>query len=145
MGDLSDAVAATDGPWALAAIAVIGLYVLLWRYAGQILTLLHENRENAEKAVEVAASVQQDVQDITTAIATNHGSKSLGDAVDRLSTWMLTHLEESRQDAAALAVLRNEFIQHLLDVGADKQHIQTTLTEIDERLSEIEAKQKKGA
>jgi len=145
VGDLADAVAATDGPWALAAIAVIGLYVLLWRYSGQIIGLLQENRDRAEVAVEKAEVVHQEVRDISSAIVTNHGSKNLGDAVDRLSQWMLLHLEEARDDAEELRVLKREFIAHISQTDMDRASIRRTLAEVDERLGHLETKQKKGA
>jgi len=144
VGDLADAVAATDGPWALAAIAVIGLYVLLWRYSGQILTLLKESRDRAVVAVEKAEVVHQEVKDISSSIMTNHGSKNLGDAIDRLSQWMLLHLEESRDDAEALRILKREFIAHIAQTDNDRDVLRKTLSEVDERLAHLEAKQKKG-
>lgn len=64
-------VEAADSGWAVLAIFLLGLYVLAWRYGGEALTLLRSTHDTAEH--------------VATSIVTNHGSKNLGDAVDRLT------------------------------------------------------------
>lgn len=71
MDSLVEAVQAADGPWPVLAIAIIGLYVLVWRFGGRLITLLQAQHV--------------ETKNISDSIITNHGSKNIGDAVDRLT------------------------------------------------------------
>jgi hypothetical protein len=71
MDSLARAVEAADGPWPVLAIAVIGLYVLAWKFGKDFLSILKANHAETKH--------------ISESIVTNHGSKNLGDAVDRLT------------------------------------------------------------
>jgi ubiquinone biosynthesis protein UbiJ len=63
--------AGANGPWPVIALAVLGGYVILWKFGNQILGLLQQTHAEA--------------RNISESIVTNHGSKNLGDAVDRLT------------------------------------------------------------
>lgn len=139
MDPLARAVEAADGPWPVFAIAIIGLYVLIWRFGGQLLRVAQENNGLARGAVTTATKAHQQIREVSEQIVTNHGSKNLGDAIDRLSEWMLLHLEESRNSDEALSTLRSSFVQHIAETDAVRTTLTTTLTEIDERLAALEA------
>lgn len=99
MEDLVKAVQAADGPWPVLAIAILGVYVLLWRFGGKILDVVKE-------ANTTAAAAHAEARSISKSIVTNHGSKNIGDAIDRLTESMsdvqarLTRLEGFHSDAA---------------------------------------------
>lgn len=99
MDPLVEAVEAADGPWPVLAIAIIGLYVLVWRFGGKILLLAQEGNRTA-------AAAHQRVEYVAESIVTNHGSKNLGEAVDRLTEQVgllharMSTLEERFDDAA---------------------------------------------
>lgn len=78
MNDLSRVIEATDSAWALSAIFLIGIYSLLWKFGGEMLSLARENNHVAKQAAAAA-------EDVKTSIITNRGSKNIGDAVDRLT------------------------------------------------------------
>lgn len=71
MDALAQAVEAADGPWPVLAIALIGLYALFWKFGNQILVAVREGHAETKQ--------------ISESIVTNHGSKNIGDAVDRLT------------------------------------------------------------
>lgn len=74
----ADAVQAADDGWAVLAIAIIGLYVLLWRFGGQMLALARDTNDKAN-------STHEKTDKITSAIITNHASKNIGDAIDKIT------------------------------------------------------------
>lgn len=112
MDSLARAVEAADGPWPVIAIGLIGVYVLVWRFGGQILATVREINTTATAAHTEARSISE-------SILTNHGSKNLGDAVDRLY--------ETVQD------LRSE-------LGSVRDDLRVTQERIDERFETIESK-----
>lgn len=138
MDPLARAVEAADGPWPVFAIAILGLYVLVWRFGGQLLNVARDNNDLAKGAVTTATKAHEQIKQVSDSIVTNHGSKNLGDAIDRLSEWMLLHLEESRNDAEALTTLRTSFIHHIAETDGDREKIRTTLSDIDDRLTALE-------
>lgn len=78
MDSLVEAVKAADGPWPVLAIAIIGLYFLVYRFGGQLIALAHEGNDTA-------AAAHLEVKQVAESIVTNHGSKNIGDAIDRLT------------------------------------------------------------
>ena len=93
-----------NGPWPVIALAVLGGYIILWKFGNQIITLLQKNQAVTEAA-------HAEAKNISDSIITNHGSKNLGDAIDRLTenvgtikTYVegldarLTHLEDVEQE-----------------------------------------------
>lgn len=78
MDSLVNAVEAADGVWPVVAIAIIGLYVLIYRFGGQLLTHVKENTEITQAASEKATEISEN-------ISTNHDSTGIGHAVDLLT------------------------------------------------------------
>lgn len=76
--DVARTIEAADSGWALAAIFLLGIYALLWKFGRELLELARTNQQ-------VAQDNHQKTTEITESIRTNHGSKNLGDAVDRLT------------------------------------------------------------
>jgi hypothetical protein len=126
MDPLARAVEAANGPWPVLAIFILCFSVLTWKLAIPLLRMTRESHEATEQ-------IKQD-------IVTNHGSKNIGDAIDRLTEWMLQHLEESRTEAAQVADLRREFVVHLVDSGESKAGVTEALARLDERLGQLENK-----
>lgn len=110
MDGIAAIVEAADSGWALAAIFLIGIYVLLWKFGGEMLRLSRENHDFARENNEVTKKVAKD-------IVTNHGSKNLGDAIDRLTEWMMSHMEESEKDSAKLDAIEREQAQMSARLG----------------------------
>lgn len=145
MKDLASVLDAIDHPGAVFGILAIGLYLLLWKYGGELLKLsrrnsaiIRESHEIAKEARDVAVSAETKVDDIGTAIVTNHGSKNLGDAIDRLTEWMMLHMRESRASDERMAQLRQEVILHLASAGVAEEKIAQALADLDERMNRIE-------
>lgn len=107
---VGDVVAAADSGWAITAIFLIGLYVLLWKYGGELIRALRANTEMTKKAAEVTEGVAE-------SIVTNHGSKNLGDAIDRLTEWVAQHMIDSDRIDAGVArtLLQQRELKKALD------------------------------
>ena len=64
---------AVGSSWsAIALLVLIGLFLLLWKFGRDIIKALRDNTSKTER--------------IQASIKTNHGSKNIGDAIDRLTT-----------------------------------------------------------
>lgn len=71
--DIIRLVEAVGNSWsAIALVVLIGLFLLLWKFGRDIIKALQENTRKTDR--------------IQASIKTNHGSKNIGDAVDRLTT-----------------------------------------------------------
>jgi len=92
-------VASADSGWAIAAIFLIGSFGLLWKFGNDILGLLKENNRMTQAA-------QLQTEHISHSIITNHGSKNLGDAIDRLTgeVWRIRDEQTS---------MRSELTEHI--------------------------------
>lgn len=78
MDALARAIEAADSGWAVLAIFIIGLYVLVWKYGGQMLALVKDSNHVANQA-------HEEVKQITKSIITNHDSRNIGDAIDKIT------------------------------------------------------------
>lgn len=117
---------AADSGWAVLAIALIGAYVLLWKYGGELLKALHENTEVTKETKAAAEGVAE-------SIVTNHGSRNLGDAIDRLTEWMSMHIVESRNAEEQFKELNKDFYSHLNDYSQWMEDVSEALTKLTEQ------------
>lgn len=118
MDGISEIVEAADSGWALAAIFLIGIYLLLWKYGGEMLRLSRENN-----------LVTKNVAD---SIVTNHGSKNLGDAVDRLteSVWSVQADLKAIENEQALTSAK--LGHHLVAYSVDSAELRLRLHELQQ-------------
>lgn len=140
MDSLADMVKAADNGWAVLAIIILGMYVLAWRFGGEILRLARENNAAVKRTQVAAEETRTETQAISENIITNHGSKNLGDAIDRITDWMLMHLEESREADRRLSELRKEFISHLVSGNQTLTRVEEKLVDLDTRVEAVEDK-----
>lgn len=91
MDSLARAVEAADSGWPVLAIAIIGLYVLMWKFGGQMLALARDTNDKANSTHEKASK-------ITESIITNHDSRNIGDAIDKITD----AIHELRADVTAI-------------------------------------------
>ena len=70
MDDIISVMEAANSVWPVLALAVLGVLMLIWKFGGQLIQLQHENLEASRK-------LARDIQ-------TNHGSKNVGQAIDRI-------------------------------------------------------------
>lgn len=116
---LAEVVQAADSGWAITAIFLLGIYVLLWKFGGEVLQLVRDINTTAHHANKTAVANKKQVEDIATSIVTNHGSKNLGDAVDRITEWMLSHMAETREANEKLTALSDRLEEHIGDSRKD--------------------------
>jgi hypothetical protein len=134
-----------DSAWKVFTIFLIGIYVLLWKYGGELVKLARENNTEAKQAhrvartaSETAVEVRNEARQISKNIVTNHGSKNLGDAIDRITEWMLTHMKEQRDSDSQISELRRELALHLAEGGDRHELMAERFAEIDDRIAKIE-------
>lgn len=134
-----------DSGWKVITIFLVGIYVLLWKYGGDLLKLQRENNavvkrshEVAKNAEKTAVEVRTEARKISSNIITNHGSKNLGDAIDRITEWMLTHMHESRESDQVLNNLRRDLALHLAESETSKDQIARSLANMDDRMTAVE-------
>lgn len=99
MDGLAEVVGAVDSPWAVVALVLVLSYALLWKFGKDILESISDTRERT--------------QDIQKSIITNHGSASLGDAVDRLTDKVMRIEDTQASDRAVLRSLARDQERHL--------------------------------
>lgn len=138
---LAGVLQAADSPWAIVALVLLGSFALLWKFGGELLTLTRENNTVAKEAHSVAKDAKSKADEISSNIITNHGSKNLGDAIDRLTEWMLVHMHEQRETDTALSDMRAELVLHIAEGAISLEKVRTALTSLDERISCVESHQ----
>lgn len=106
MEPLVEAVQAADSVWAVLAIAIIGLYVLVWKFGGQLLSVARENNAVAKEA-------HAEVKSVSESIVTNHGSKNMGDAIDRITEVLQVLSAESQSQLAAVQQVSTDLAEHI--------------------------------
>ena len=113
--DVAKLLNAADSGWAVRALFVIGLYVLVWKYGGEVLRLSRDSNKKAGKASDTAQEIKREME-------TNHGSENIGDAMDRLTGWVSKIYKEqkrtqqlSRESSQEVHRLRTLVLDHLLD------------------------------
>lgn len=146
MDALANAVSNVDSPYSLIALAIVGMYALLWRWGGKMLDAVKENTRLTKENKVVAVEAKAKAANIEKSIITNHGSKNLGDAVDRLTAWLLEHMEESKHGLDQLHTLQSVVVASAVESEEVRNRIVERFTEVDEllerlekRLTEIEA------
>jgi hypothetical protein len=138
MKDLVNAVAEADSWFSLGAIFLIGIYVLMWRFGGKLLDAVQENTRLTKANGNVAHEANQTVSAVREAIITNHGSKNLGDAIDRITDKLVAMGEDAAADRRHLTELHQAFIAKSMDGDNLEERISKKFGELDDRLSEIE-------
>ena len=93
--DIAQIIEAGDTMQGIIILLLLCVFGLLWKYGKQLLDLTAEGNERVKNVDSTATQISED-------IVTNHGSKNLGDAVDRLTESVhLLHLARA-EDALAL-------------------------------------------
>ena len=113
MDPLVQAVEAADSGWAVLSIAIIGIYVLLWRFGGQLLSLSRDSNRVAKEA-------HAKVEDVQQSIITNHGSKNMGDAIDRITEVLQVMSAESQSQLATIQKVGTDLAEHISQSNLDK-------------------------
>jgi len=113
MEGMARIVEAADSFYAIVAIALLGIFALLWKYGGKILELLRENNRLTREAHEIAVEAKDTATDIQQSIVTNHGSKNIGDAMDRLTESVWEVRDQGKETSDALAALVVRFEEHV--------------------------------
>lgn len=134
---LAEVVDAADSAYALFAIAMIGMFALAWRWGGKLLDKLAENTRVTKESKEVAVEAKKIATGVAESIVTNHGSKNLGDAVDRITAWLVQHMEESRHTNEQLHTLQSVAVASAIESDAARERITERFTDIDDVLDAI--------
>lgn len=117
MENVVDILNAVDSPWSLLTLLILGFFALMWKFGKEILSLLKETRT-------VAKDVQQ-------SIITNHGSKNIGDAIDRLTEWQMQQQTQDAEDRLLVQGVAQQ-LEH------DRQLMRDLTKTVDKHIAESE-------
>lgn len=137
MDNIAEVLEAADSPLALLALTLIGLYTVIWRWGGKLLDNLRENTKVTRESKVIAEDAKAVAEDVAQQIITNHGSKNLGDAVDRITEWLITHMEEARHSDEQLKALQNAFIMRVIEIDNARDQATAKFESIDALLEEL--------
>lgn len=126
MDAIADIIDSVDTPMGLLALVIIGFFALAWKFGKEIITALREIRtEQAAVRVETAATKEK-VEHVSTSIVTNHGSKNIGDAVDRLTGWFQDSEVERVENTKLLQLVARRLDEHIADCAPVKGQTRAT-------------------
>lgn len=116
MDSVAEIIGSVDTPLGLLALVVIGFFALAWKFGKEIITALREIR------VEQAATKTQ-VAHVSESIITNHGSKNIGDAIDRLTGWFMDSETERAENTQLLQLVATRLDDHITDSEPLKRQV----------------------
>lgn len=88
-----------DSPWSVMGLFLIGFFALFWKFGRDLLQVVKETRDTASHVSE--------------SIVTNHGSKNLGDAIDRLTSMVMDGALSGAEDRRLIHQMVKRFDAHL--------------------------------
>lgn len=108
MGDVAGIIGAVDTPLGLLALVIIGFFALAWKFGKEIISALREIRVQQ-------AETKTQVDHVSASIITNHGSKNIGDAIDRLTGWFMDSETERAENTQLLQLVAQRLDDHIAD------------------------------
>lgn len=90
-GAFTELVEAVDNGWAFGVLVVVLMYTLVWRFGGQIIAELQDNKAETKRVQEQ--------------ITTNHGEPNLGKAVDALTDSIALIIEAAEHDRTLMRTM----------------------------------------
>jgi hypothetical protein len=106
-------ISAVDTPLGLLALIIVGLYALAWKFGKDIIVTLREIRTEQ-------ATTKRQVEHVSESIITNHGSKNIGDAIDRLTGWFMEAEQNRAEDTKLLQLVATRLDDHIKDCAGEK-------------------------
>lgn len=87
MDDAAGLIDAVDSGYGLIALLIIGIFATIWKFGSEILATVRDSNEIAKESHSVTTGIEK-------SIITNHGSKNIGDAIDRLTSYQFDQTEK---------------------------------------------------
>lgn len=146
--DAIKVIEAADSVWPVLALFMLGCFTLLWKYGSELIKNSRESRELAQQG-------RDGVKQISKYIVTNHGSTSLGNAIDRLTEWALEQRERSEEIARKVHSIDNrhksanarwDLVSSKLDTYIEdnanllaftQSQLEQAMTRVDQTVSEV--------
>lgn len=101
--DLLSLAADIDNPYTAGAVVIAATLALLWRFLDK---KLQSVASRADDAVNNTAVIREEIR-------TNHGSKNLGDAIDRLTEHSFIQLELWSKTDKRVRSMSQDFLAHI--------------------------------
>ena len=121
MDAIADIIDSVDTPMGLLALIIIGLFALAWKFGKEILATLKEIRVEQTATKTKLEDTKTQVEHVSSSIITNHGSKNIGDAVDRLTGWFMDSETERAENTQLLQLVAKRLDDHINDCVALQQ------------------------
>lgn len=115
MDAVADIIGAVDTPLGLLALVIIGFFALAWKFGNSLISLLKEIRVEQSSAKALVVEADKKMEHVQQAIITNHGSKNIGDAVDRLTGWFMDSETERAENTQLLQLVAKRLDDHLTE------------------------------
>jgi len=115
MDAVADIIGAVDTPLGLLALVIIGFFALAWKFGNSLITLLKEIRVEQSSAKALVVEADKKMEHVQQAIITNHGSKNIGDAIDRLTGWFMDSETERAENTQLLQLVATRLDDHLAE------------------------------
>ena len=122
MTEIAGIIGAVDTPLGLLALVIIGFFALAWKFGKDIITTLREIRVQQ-------AETKEKVEHVSTSIVTNHGSKNIGDAIDRLTGWFMDSEAERAENTQLLQLVARRLDSHIDETEPMKEQFKALLAE----------------
>ena len=113
MDSVADIISSVDTPLGLMALVIIGFFALAWKFGNAIISTLKEIRVEQTATKTQLTDAKAQVQSVADSIVTNHGSKNIGDAIDRLTGWFMDSEVERSENTQLLQLVAQRLDNHI--------------------------------
>jgi hypothetical protein len=104
-----------DTPLGLLALVIIGFFALAWKFGKEIITALREIRVEQTATKTQLDDTKTQIDHVSNSIITNHGSKNIGDAIDRLTGWFMDSETERAENTQLLQLVARRLDDHITE------------------------------
>jgi hypothetical protein len=129
MDAVAEIIGAVDTPLGLLALVIIGFFALAWKFGNSLIALLKEIRVEQTATKTQLADTKTQVDHVSASIVTNHGSKNIGDAIDRLTGWFMDSETERAENTKLLQLVAARLDNHITETEPLKRKFEAMLAE----------------
>jgi hypothetical protein len=104
-----------DTPLGLLALVILGFFALAWKFGKEIITALREIRVEQTATKTQLDDTKTQIDHVSNSIITNHGSKNIGDAIDRLTGWFMDSETERAENTQLLQLVARRLDDHITE------------------------------
>lgn len=115
MDSIASIIDSVDTPLGLLALVIIGFFALAWKFGKDIIVTLREIRVEQTATKTQLDDAKTKIDHVSDSIVTNHGSKNIGDAIDRLTGWFMDSETERAENTQLLQLVARRLDDHITE------------------------------